>query len=151
LTGTFGTATISGDAVIQDRRSKVASTRAGLGRYRAQLVEELAQQKPENIPSLCKRGSYHALYSAHWLQLTLGCLPAVTTSKQRPELRPFFVSAGTQLRALLFGVGVLLVLYLPWRIVVPFLPALCWAFALALIGDPIYAWLDGDSCRLVRG
>jgi len=57
----------------------------------------------------------------------------------------------TSLRALLLGVGVLLVLYLCWRIVVPFLPALCWAFALALIGDPIYAWLDGDSCRLVRG
>jgi predicted PurR-regulated permease PerM len=47
----------------------------------------------------------------------------------------------TSLRALLLGVGVLLVFYLCWRIVVPFLPALCWAFALALIGDPIYAWL----------
>jgi len=45
------------------------------------------------------------------------------------------------LRALLLGVGVLLVLYLSWRIVMPFLPALCWAFALALIGDPIYEWL----------
>jgi len=47
----------------------------------------------------------------------------------------------TSLRALLLPVGVLLVLYLCWRIVVPFLPALCWAFALALIGNPIYAWL----------
>ena len=49
--------------------------------------------------------------------------------------------SGTSLRALLLGVGVLLALYLCWRIVVPFLPALCWAFALALIGDPIYVWL----------
>src|SRR5579863_6138640 len=47
----------------------------------------------------------------------------------------------TSLRALLLGVGVLLVLYLCWRIVMPFLPALCWAFALPLIGEPIYAWL----------
>jgi len=35
----------------------------------------------------------------------------------------------------------LLVLYLSWRIVLPFLPALCWAFALAVIGQPVYAWL----------
>jgi predicted PurR-regulated permease PerM len=47
----------------------------------------------------------------------------------------------TSLRGLLLPVGVLLVLYLCWRIVVPFLPAICWAFALALIGDPIYTWL----------
>ena len=47
----------------------------------------------------------------------------------------------TSLRTLLLGVGVLLLLYLCWRIVMPFLPALCWAFALALIGDPIYEWL----------
>ncbi len=47
----------------------------------------------------------------------------------------------TLLRVLLVGVSVLLLVYLCWRIVVPFLPALCWAFALALIGDPIYEWL----------
>src|SRR5689334_4045282 len=47
----------------------------------------------------------------------------------------------TSLRALLLGVGVLLLLYLCWRMVLPFLPALCWAFALALIGAPIYTWL----------
>ena len=47
----------------------------------------------------------------------------------------------TSLRTLLLGVGVLLLLYLSWRIVMPFLPALCWAFALALIGDPIYVWM----------
>ena len=45
------------------------------------------------------------------------------------------------LRTLPAGVGVLLLLYLSWRIVIPFLPALCWAFALALIGDPVYEWL----------
>jgi len=47
----------------------------------------------------------------------------------------------TPLPALPLGVGVLLLLYLCWRIVMPLLPALCWAFALALIGDPIYEWL----------
>lgn len=44
-------------------------------------------------------------------------------------------------RPLLLGIGALLVLYLCWRIVLPFLPAICWAFALALIGQPLYAWL----------
>ena len=47
----------------------------------------------------------------------------------------------TSLRALLLGVVVLLLLYLCWRMALPFLPALCWAFALALIGAPIYTWL----------
>jgi predicted PurR-regulated permease PerM len=46
------------------------------------------------------------------------------------SFRPF-VSAG----------GALLMAYLCWRIFVPFLPALCWALALALIAEPIYAWL----------
>ena len=44
-------------------------------------------------------------------------------------------------RPLLLGIGALLVLYLCSRIVLPFLPAICWAFALALIGEPIYSWL----------
>jgi hypothetical protein len=35
--------------------------------------------------------------------------------------------------------GTILVLDLCWRMVVPFLPALCWAFALALISEPGYA------------
>jgi predicted PurR-regulated permease PerM len=46
------------------------------------------------------------------------------------SLRPFVMAAGT-----------LLVLYLCWRMVSPFLPALCWAFALTLILDPAYQWL----------
>jgi len=44
-------------------------------------------------------------------------------------------------RPLLLGICALLVLYLCSRIVLPFLPAICWAFALALIGEPIYSWL----------
>ena len=44
-------------------------------------------------------------------------------------------------RPLLLGIGVLLVVYLCSRLVLPFLPAICWAFALALIGEPIYSWL----------
>jgi predicted PurR-regulated permease PerM len=39
------------------------------------------------------------------------------------------------------AVGALLVVYLCWRIVAPFLTAVCWAFALALIAEPTYAWL----------
>ena len=37
--------------------------------------------------------------------------------------------------------ALLLVLFLVWRILLPFLPALCWAFALAVIGEPVYRWL----------
>jgi predicted PurR-regulated permease PerM len=46
------------------------------------------------------------------------------------SFRPFVTAAGA-----------LLVIYLCWRILAPFLPALCWAFGLALIAEPIYAWL----------
>ena len=45
------------------------------------------------------------------------------------------------LRPFVTGAGTLLVLYLCWRMVSPFLPALCWAFALTLISDPAYQWL----------
>ncbi len=41
----------------------------------------------------------------------------------------------------LTAAGALLVIYLCWRILAPFLPALCWAFALALIAEPICACL----------
>jgi predicted PurR-regulated permease PerM len=37
------------------------------------------------------------------------------------------------------GIGVLI--YLGWRMLLPFLPALCWAFALAVIAAPVYSWL----------
>ncbi len=45
------------------------------------------------------------------------------------------------LRPLVGAAGALLVVYLCWRFVAPFLPALCWAAALALIAEPIYGWL----------
>lgn len=48
-------------------------------------------------------------------------------------------------RRVAVGIGVVLLLYLCWRIVAPFLPAICWAFALALIAEPIYAWLIGRA------
>jgi predicted PurR-regulated permease PerM len=37
--------------------------------------------------------------------------------------------------------GVLLLVYLCWRLVAPFLPALSWALAVALVAQPLYAWL----------
>lgn len=49
--------------------------------------------------------------------------------------------AANSLRPLVTAGGTALVLYLCWRMVLPFLPALCWAFALALISDPAYQWL----------
>jgi len=47
----------------------------------------------------------------------------------------------SSLRPLLTAAGTLLLLFLCWRMVSPFLPALCWAFALALILAPAYQWL----------
>jgi len=44
-----------------------------------------------------------------------------------------------RLEALLPAAALLLLVWLAWRIVLPFLPAVCWAFALAVIGQPIYA------------
>jgi predicted PurR-regulated permease PerM len=70
------------------------------------------------------------------------CMPIRDDDIEAEAGTPAVMSVSrTSLRGLLLGVGVLLLLYLCWRIVVPFLPALCWAFALALIGDPIYKWL----------
>lgn len=39
-------------------------------------------------------------------------------------------------------IGVLVVLYLCWLLVEPFLPALAWAFALSLIAHPFHRWLQ---------
>jgi predicted PurR-regulated permease PerM len=51
-------------------------------------------------------------------------------------------SSGLQsLRWLALLAGAALIVYLMWRILAPFLAALCWAFALALIAEPIHAWL----------
>src|SRR5665213_1364628 len=63
------------------------------GRYGAPLTLKNARENPR-IPSLCKKRVYNAPCSAHWLQLTLACRSAMTTSKQRLELRPFFALAG---------------------------------------------------------
>ena len=65
-------------------------------------------------------------------------LDQIETDPASPTFRNINVES---FRRLLLGIGALLVLYLCSRIVLPFLPAICWAFALALIGEPLYAWL----------
>jgi len=64
--------------------------------------------------------------------------PQVERYRPLPELQR--VSFGWA-RPAIVGVGIALIVYLCWRIVIPFLPALSWAFALALIAQPIYSWL----------
>jgi hypothetical protein len=50
--------------------------------------------------------------------------------------------AGVQsLRPLLLGIGAVLLAYLCLRMVTPFLPAVCWALALAIVAEPIRACL----------
>jgi predicted PurR-regulated permease PerM len=41
----------------------------------------------------------------------------------------------------LLWIGVALVVYLCWLLVAPFLPALAFAFALAMLAEPLFAWL----------
>jgi len=48
-------------------------------------------------------------------------------------------------RPLLFGIGAALIAYLCWRLLLPFLPAVCWALALAIIAEPMRAWLSRKS------
>jgi predicted PurR-regulated permease PerM len=50
-------------------------------------------------------------------------------------------------RPLLFAAAGLLIIYLCWRIALPFLPALCWAMALALIVQPAFIWLVRRGLR----
>jgi predicted PurR-regulated permease PerM len=57
----------------------------------------------------------------------------------------FFGSAGRTARNWLPLIGSILLLFLCWLIVKPFLPAVCWAFGLALIAQPFHQWL----CRKV--
>ena len=40
-------------------------------------------------------------------------------------------------RPILLGIGATLLVYLSWRMVRPFLPAVCWALALAVIVEPL--------------
>ena len=42
---------------------------------------------------------------------------------------------------LVLWIAVALVIYLCWRLVAPFLPALAFAFALTMLGDPLFRWL----------
>lgn len=44
-------------------------------------------------------------------------------------------------RSAVLGLGLALLAYLCWRIVMPFLPAFCWALALAIIAQPLQNWL----------
>jgi predicted PurR-regulated permease PerM len=45
----------------------------------------------------------------------------------------------------LFVIGIALIAYLCWRLLLPFLPAVCWALALAIIAEPMRAWLSRKS------
>ena len=49
--------------------------------------------------------------------------------------------AWASLRPFGIGVGLALLIYLCWRILFPFLPAISFAFALAVIAQPAFAWL----------
>jgi predicted PurR-regulated permease PerM len=62
-----------------------------------------------------------------------------------PGEYPFLDRAGRSVRNWLPVVGSVLLLFLCWLIVKPFLPAVCWAFGLALIVQPFHQWL----CRKV--
>ena len=62
-------------------------------------------------------------------------------SEDERELRASILSP----RTLLFGIGIALIAYLCWRILLPFLPAVCWALALAIIAEPMRAWLSRKS------
>ena len=114
--------------------------RQSIGRYGARHLEELARQNLTIFQAFVKKGvitpcirptgcNSHAMPVRHDdIEAEAGAPTVAGVSR-------------TSLRTLLLGVVVLLLLYLCWRILMPFLPALCWAFALALIGDPIYEWL----------
>jgi predicted PurR-regulated permease PerM len=53
----------------------------------------------------------------------------------------FLGSAERNARNWLPVLGSILLLLLCWLIVKPFLPAVCWAFGLALIAQPVHRWL----------
>lgn len=63
-------------------------------------------------------------------------------TEERPERTLIPARAGLEaLRPYVFAVAGLVLVYLCWRMLVPFLAALSWALALALIVQPVYAWL----------
>lgn len=51
------------------------------------------------------------------------------------------------IRMLVLAGGAILIGYLCWRILAPFVTPLSWAFALAILAQPVYRWL---SCRIPR-
>lgn len=65
----------------------------------------------------------------------------IEDSKSEPQPLPATPTGWPAFRPFVLGAGAALLAYLCWRILAPFLPALCWAFALALLADPVHAWL----------
>ena len=63
------------------------------------------------------------------------CMLAATEFKTEREARPHLPDG------LILWAGVACVTYLCWRLVGPFIPALAFGFALAMLGEPIYSWL----------
>jgi predicted PurR-regulated permease PerM len=57
------------------------------------------------------------------------------------EQSHFTRSIQRNIRGWILVAGSALLLYLYWLIMKPFLPALCWAFGLALVGQPFHRWL----------
>jgi len=64
---------------------------------------------------------------------------ALDTEVMHNQPQPVF--SPQNLRLLLLGIGATLLVYLCWRMVKPFLPAVCWALALAIIAEPMRLWL----------
>lgn len=69
---------------------------------------------------------------------------AIRTSDSRVDRAKAVAAESSDERSLLRscanGVALALLLYLCWRILLPFLPAICFAFALAVIAHPAQAW-----------
>jgi predicted PurR-regulated permease PerM len=72
---------------------------------------------------------------------------AVYVDDEHPELQHPQRSSLQSPRPVLLGIGAALIAYLCWRILMPFLPAVCWALALAIVAEPIRAWLLRRSVR----
>jgi predicted PurR-regulated permease PerM len=66
---------------------------------------------------------------------TPNCLKVINVKPASREIRPD-PRAGVVL-----WIAVALVIYLCWRLIAPFLPAIAFAFALAMLGNPLYRWL----------
>src|SRR5215469_11188311 len=61
------------------------------------------------------------------------------TQTEQHQLR---LRAGVQsFRRVFLAISAALLAYLGWRMVTPFLPAVCWALALAIVTEPLRDWL----------